>query len=295
MRVNAEHFEDLASGVMKHAAESSKQEVAILLDIEIRLFTGMTLLDLAFKGSCFRFIRTCCPGAVQTRLYGDLDPHLNSRSRILLNLAFFGLPAAFSNSFLQWRAPPIAEVVRGRSQCRARPEGYPYKLSAAEGPSKKQRVDKLHTPQLQANRRRNSKELTDRELNEQWQFTFSPKERWQLFWKAPLISFVVNQLITSIFTIIFTVWFSIARLYPSTLLQSDDRRSEVRLPDHPFLLLFLQRHVEIRDILFVYFCFSFLKECFAALLHCLTRGYRNGLQHYLLDPVGSCPSLHADD
>jgi len=207
MRENADLFEDHAIGVLSTAAKSDRQEAALALDCQLRLWTGLTLLDLAVKSECGRFVVCCCQEALQARLYGDMDPYTNSMPRILLNIAGVGMPGALVDSFLQWRPPPLAEVMRGGTQRRKRPEGYPYKLSAPV-----ERGADAHTRTGMQRKQRtkgrgNSKELTARELNELCQSKFTRMERWQLFWKAPVVLYIVSTVLSCLVTIVFTDFF----------------------------------------------------------------------------------------
>lgn len=60
--------------------------------------------------------------------------------------------------------------------------------------------------------------LSDRQLNGLWMHTFTPLERWTLFWKAPVVLYLVNVLLSWFYTIIFTEYFvrSSPRLEPAT-------------------------------------------------------------------------------
>lgn len=198
MRENADLFEDLAIGVMQQAAKISRQEAAVALDCQLRLWTGMTLLDLAVKGECGRFVERCCDAALRTRLYGDVDPFNNSYSSILVNMMLGGLPCVIWDSFLRYQPPPIAEVKRGATQRRRRPLGYPFKL-----PNNKPPDDESGRQQTK-NRIAN---MNPAALNAAWKSTFSAYERWELFWKAPVVLYLFNTLLSLAVTILFTEYF----------------------------------------------------------------------------------------
>lgn len=198
MRENADLFEDHAIGVMLTAARTNRQESARALDCQLRLWTGMTLLDLAVKGDCGRFVERCCDAALRARLFGDIDPYANPTAKIVFNMMCLGLPCAISESFLQYQAPPIAEVTRGATQRRIRPKGYPYKLHS-QGKSAVAR--KMSTAQAKA------QDMNLQQLNNAWRHTFSATERWQLFWKSPVVLYIVNTFFSVAVTIFFTEYF----------------------------------------------------------------------------------------
>ena len=193
MRENADLFEDLAIGVMQQAAKTNRQEAAVALDCQLRLWTGMTLLDLAVKGECGRFVERCCDAALTTRLYGDLDPFTNSYSSILVNMIFGGLPCVVWENFLSYQPPPVAEVKRGATQRRKRPLGYPFKPPNDESGRQK-------TNNRMAN-------MNHAALNETWKCTFSAYERWELFWMAPVVLYLFNTLLSLAVTVLFTEHF----------------------------------------------------------------------------------------
>ena len=53
---NAEFFEKRAIGVQKMAQESDRRLATTVLGCQLRLWTGMTLLDLAVKSECCMFV-----------------------------------------------------------------------------------------------------------------------------------------------------------------------------------------------------------------------------------------------
>ena len=135
MLANATHFEEKAIGVMKHMQRVNRQGATMALDCQLRLYTGMTLLDLAVKGNCGKFIEECCEEAIGTRMYGDINPYVNSTAWILFNaFPLCGLLAAFDGycrlkdrtDFIRFKIPPVDENIRGSTQRRVRPQGYPY-------------------------------------------------------------------------------------------------------------------------------------------------------------------------
>lgn len=133
MLANAHLFEKKAVGVMKTAQKSDRQIATLILDcVWCRsLWMEMTLLDLAVKSKCDIFVEECCQEAIDARMYGDMDPYQNSLSSILLNtFPLFGLWAAIgvgAGSILKvkFKIPPVDHVVRGSTQRRKKPEGYP--------------------------------------------------------------------------------------------------------------------------------------------------------------------------
>ena len=196
MRDNADFFEDHAIGVMRTAAKTDRQESAVALDCQLRLWTGMTLLDLAVKGECGRFVERCCDAALRARLFGDIDPYANPTANIVVNMMCLGLPCALSGSFLHYNPPPVAETTRGATQRRRRPPGYPYKPTGGKSGF------------LVAKKNLDAQgEMNSQLLNQVWMPTFGAVERWQLFWKAPVVLYMFNTLLSLAVTVLFTEYF----------------------------------------------------------------------------------------
>merc|ERR1719478_285821 len=101
----------------------------------------MTLLDLAVKSECCMFVEDCCQGALDTKMYGDIDPYKNGFWNFLLTILSFGLltgvrfpdePILFGliripREVLHYKPPPFDDVVRASTQRRETPQGFPGK------------------------------------------------------------------------------------------------------------------------------------------------------------------------
>ena len=141
---NAKHFETKAIGVMKAAQKTNRQLATLALDCPLKMWTDMTLLDVAVKGECNQFVEECCREAIDARMYGDLDPYQNSLPWIFFNVfPLFGIWAAIGAYFpwlegqsfglndvlfrplVKFKLPPESDVLRGSTQRRLRPTGYP--------------------------------------------------------------------------------------------------------------------------------------------------------------------------
>jgi hypothetical protein len=133
MRENADLFEKMAVGVMKTAQKTDRQVATLLLDCVSWcrfVWMEMTLLDLAVKSKCDIFVEECCGEAIDARMYGDMDPYQNSLPSIFFNMfPLFGLWAAVGSKFgwgvIKFKIPPVDNVVRGSTQRRKKPLGYP--------------------------------------------------------------------------------------------------------------------------------------------------------------------------
>jgi len=144
MLENAKHFETRAIGVMKAAQKTNRQLATQALDCPLRMFTDMTLLDVAVEGKCDAFVEECCREAIDARMYGDLDPYQNSLFWIFLNVfpllgiwatfgahlpfmegATLGLEDVVFRPLVKFKLPPESDVLRGSTQRRVMPKGYP--------------------------------------------------------------------------------------------------------------------------------------------------------------------------
>jgi len=191
---NAKHFETKAIGVMKAAQKTNRQLATLALDCPLKMWTDMTLLDVAVKGECNQFVEECCREAIDARMYGDLDPYQNSLPWIFFNVfPLFGIWAAIGAYFpwlegqsfglndvlfrplVKFKLPPESDVLRGSTQ------------------------------------RRVKADLRDQTLTSWAQFV--------LFWKAPIVVYVCNTL----FMISITVTFTWEFLKTSPVLQNSDQ------------------------------------------------------------------------
>jgi hypothetical protein len=209
MLENASLFEKKAVGVMRTAQKKDQQMATRILDLGFRLWKETRILDLAVQSNCRIFVRECCREAIDARMYGDIDPYQNSPLSfgsmrafwwILFNVfPFFGLWAAMAPQVgkdelfliyslfpklegwaIRFKIPPAKEVVRNSTQRRLNP---PPPEEPGEGRQSKPDLALL------------------------WDPTFTPMERFVLFWKAPIVIFIFNAIVALTVTIIFSEHF----------------------------------------------------------------------------------------
>ena len=186
MQENALKFENLAIGVCKQAQQKDRQLATVFLECQLELWTGMTLLDLAVKSECYKFIEECCQEALDARFFGDINPHSTSYATIIAIFLppFLGCVqhSWFSKKqrYIHYKPPPEHDRVRSATQRRIRPKGFPNDPKV---------VDKV---------------ITDDDL------TF--RERFELFWKAPITLYFANTILSWVVTVLFSGYF----VYTST-------------------------------------------------------------------------------
>ena len=131
MQENALKFENLAIGVCKQAQQQDRQLATVFLECQLELWTGMTLLDLAVKSECYKFIEECCQEALDARFFGDINPHSTSYATIIAIFLppFLGCVqhSWFSKKqrYIHHKPPPEHDRVRSATQRRIRPKGFP--------------------------------------------------------------------------------------------------------------------------------------------------------------------------
>ena len=154
MLENAMHFEDRAVAVQEACEDDDRDLARQAVDCEQYLFHGMSLLDVAVKADCNRFVQTkSCTEAIHFRLYGDLSPYDTDLSW-LGAFSFFALVGLFSSTWIFWLVavalssfvffildlvpatvplprimftlPPISDGWRRRTQRRSIPQGFPH-------------------------------------------------------------------------------------------------------------------------------------------------------------------------
>ncbi len=222
---NADEFENLSVRVFQ-AAEEEKSELALKsLDSTLKIWNGLTLLDLAVKGDSHKFVEECCPEAIDNRLFGDLSRHdMNTKMgmlKLIGGILSVGLLPAFVPQFISWDPPPVCEKARRRTQLRARPRGYPFKPS-----------DNHHYSEAKPGFFKDfkGKEMPDKtvedyspqELEKLWAETFTALQRFKLFWSAPIVIFLFNAVWTTAATVVFYIWFYTERIGPSRFTAQTD-------------------------------------------------------------------------
>ena len=189
---NADHFEEKAVGVMLVAQKSNRQLATVTLDCQLRLWTGMTLLDLAVKADCGTFVEKCCQEAIDSRMHGDINPYQTSYPMIFLHILFcLGVPSAYFG-WIKFDLPPVDAIVRGSTQRRITPSGFPNRPHEH---SMLMLIIDDPTPR---------KDMNNRQLDALWGPTFGAWERFLLFWQSPLVLYLCNTLISWVVTIVFT-------------------------------------------------------------------------------------------
>jgi hypothetical protein len=157
MLENATYFEDRAVAVQEACEDDDRDLARQAVDCELYLFQGMSLLDVAVKAQCNRFVQTkSCTEAIHFRLYGDLSPY-DSNLSWFGAFTFFALVGLFVSTWSMWLAavalssfvffildlvpatfpwpriiftlPPSSEFWRRRTQRRSIPQGFPHQPS----------------------------------------------------------------------------------------------------------------------------------------------------------------------
>jgi hypothetical protein len=283
---NADYFENQAVRLLQAAEEDDREKAVQSLDCELNLWRGMSLLDLAVQGQCYRFVKTeSCVQAIYARLYGDLAAEgtetLWTNLKIIIGLLTFGLVPAFSRSFLRWAPPPDTPVLRRSTQRRVTPKGYPY--SPSENDILKGRKKKYEGRHNNNNKRAKVLEvvwesddkasrLTKLDLDDLWAPTFGWRERWGCFMSSPYVLVLYNAIWSIVITAIFTGWFWDMKLNPPA---SPPSRLDADMS-------YTMSRVEI--FLCVYFTSSLLREFSQACVAISQLGsYLEGLKSYLND------------
>jgi hypothetical protein len=194
MLANAKYFEEKAVLVLQAAEDDDRDLAAASIDCDLELWRGMSLMDVAVKGECFRVLQTgCFKWAIRSRLYGDLTPYGNDTYSAQFKLICFtltiGLIPAFFPRLLSWAPPPEAKTFRRKTQRRV----------ILEGAS-----------------------------------TFGLLSRWGCFMTSPYVLFVLNSFMTIAVTLGFTVWYCRMKLEPSRSLdiQNNMTLEEILLSMH---------------------------------------------------------------
>ena len=148
-------------------------------------------------------------------MYGDIDPYKNGFWNFLLTILSFGLltgvrfpdgPILFGliripREVLHYKPPPFDDVVRASTQRRETPKGFPGKP-----PQQGMHSDEKKAT-IKMNRDRATGSVSADKLNDIWAGTFTRKERFLLFWKAPFVLYLYNIIVAWAVTLFFTVEF----------------------------------------------------------------------------------------
>lgn len=212
MLENARFFEECAIGVFKQAAKSDRHLANKCLDCSLRLWTGKTLLDLAVKAKCHKFVDECCQEALLQRMYGDINPYQNSFWKILCVLLSLGLLAGIQIPleedkrfcFIVFNPPPFDDVVRCSTQRRKIPPNYPHHPFKSRSNMPIGTRKGIHQGML---KNKEIKDLSPSQLNELWAHTFTFRERFHLFWKSPYVLYLTNTLLSWVITLMFSYHF----------------------------------------------------------------------------------------
>jgi hypothetical protein len=224
MLFNADLFENLAVRVFQAALEEDSALALLTVDCRLEIWNGLTLLDLAVKGGSYKFFEECCPDAIEKRLSGDLSrDHMDTKwgmLKLISGILSFGLLPAFFPKFLTWDPPPMCESVRRRTQRRKRPFGYPFNPSI--NPDIREKPGHFTDSNGRVVANKMTEDYSPQQLEKLWSKTFGLKERFKLFWSAPIVIFLSNALLTLVATIVFFIWFYFERLDPRLVVTQPD-------------------------------------------------------------------------
>ena len=218
-----------------HTTRESNEFVTLRgLNCELELWRGYSLLDLAVESGSKDFVEKTCRQAIESRLYGDLNPYTNGTYwgtlKILVAMIpiFWFLPAFDVFQWVEFTPPPTHQAWRRRTQRRLIPEGYPYQPS--KNPELSRRIQDLLSrskPQTkheklllevvitehQGDESRSVKRLSAEQLEKLWAPTFTVLDRLECFLSAPIVLFCLNAFFMIFTTVLFTVWFLNTRLH----------------------------------------------------------------------------------
>ena len=233
--------------VVESVAEAPRRSDAhralAALDCPLEMFTGLALLDLVIQSKSIRFFERCCEEALWGRLFGDIDHRhsLSTSARVVVGVLSLGLLPALVPGFLHWAQPPMSKSVRGFMQRRSTPVGYPLhpernhvmhglrellRLRRARGRDQvrkaggwwqfawfriilatKTKKEEECLMKLCSKPGHELKKCSDAELALLWEATFTPHQRLDCFFSAPIALFVANAAQTMAVTGAFTLFF----------------------------------------------------------------------------------------
>jgi hypothetical protein len=124
MLESATVFENVAVEVQLLAMKDDTKNALETLEIPSRLWKGQTGVDLAIFGECSTFIERCCVQALDLRWSGDIHPYnqtIGLYPSVIVCVLSGGLLAP---SFIEFRDPPTAEVLRPPGQIMPISQGY---------------------------------------------------------------------------------------------------------------------------------------------------------------------------